>query len=630
MVDKDAVSEWDEAWDKYFGFLTDTATNRLAVRKLLGEKFIPPEKGEKRAFVFLSAVPTAMVMVLNDPTISQDKNRIDYSKVRDAIIQVGDEFGKSELERITSLTGQKVFYKPRGSTGGAPEGASGDGSQGGPNITAFFGRGKEFKQGELGKKQRIEELSDRVVSAVGSLSSIDGVFISEFSYENSSLAPYITLSRLEPEERMQVFELAGDKILKAGYNNMSLVAALKAYIAAEKKDKITDVLVQYVMSGGGDCSGYRWRDAARTLIGLGFEAAVSNAMHELSKGEYLEIPEAPIDVDISEAIIDIAKSLGALEKLEKLRDALRTKKPSMLPNADEAIKESRIVSTAIDVFWSDGEDSLFRTAKTLFQQKDYALAAVYQDVLIDHSPKHPWAYYDRGHSSLKLGDLGNALSCFERAIDVNPENAYVHADFGYVLAKEGSKDMARIELMAALEKKPGNEYAGSLLETLPDAPEMEELGDVEYDKALKVAGNAKIEGLKNAVMAYLAAGAEQKVIGILREQAACLTGSDVEYVVTHVYSPQALADLKTLGAELANAPEYESRMLSIPILKRTDTEALTKLGDVYLDIDQPVWQASRQAYGAINHQPGLERLNQQFEDSFVFIEGKDNGSAGKS
>jgi tetratricopeptide (TPR) repeat protein len=105
-------------------------------------------------------------------------------------------------------------------------------------------------------------------------------------------------------------------------------------------------------------------------------------------------------------------------------------------------------------------DSRFRLATVLLDLQKPADAVPHLERVLELAPDDPDAGWLLGKAHLSNGDLGAALSTFEKAAAAGPEiPVWAHNEFGRTLAQAGRTDAALTQFRAALAEDPENAQA---------------------------------------------------------------------------------------------------------------------------------------------------------------------------
>ena len=102
------------------------------------------------------------------------------------------------------------------------------------------------------------------------------------------------------------------------------------------------------------------------------------------------------------------------------------------------------------------------------KQEEHELAITEFTMAIEHNPKNPYAYYNRGLSNFKIGNLQSSLSDYNIAIDLDPDNPYWLYERGFLNLQLGKHEQAILDLEKSLEIGLPSDYRDDAEEVLAD------------------------------------------------------------------------------------------------------------------------------------------------------------------
>lgn len=95
---------------------------------------------------------------------------------------------------------------------------------------------------------------------------------------------------------------------------------------------------------------------------------------------------------------------------------------------------------------------------------EHAKSLPYLDRAIRMQPDDAFAYSNRGYAKLKLGDLNGASSDLNKSIELNPYNPYVYRNLGLLLLEQDEPDKACKAFETALFYKFSERYGNEVKE----------------------------------------------------------------------------------------------------------------------------------------------------------------------
>lgn len=117
----------------------------------------------------------------------------------------------------------------------------------------------------------------------------------------------------------------------------------------------------------------------------------------------------------------------------------------------------------------------FLTARLLAFEGNWSTSAGFFEQAVSFRPRWVEALNGLGFTSSKCGNIELAKSCYQRAIEIDPENPIVLKNVGQLLNNPGSKQIAKLFVEKSVALKPdsfGYKLAGSInahLGNIPDA-----------------------------------------------------------------------------------------------------------------------------------------------------------------
>ena len=131
-------------------------------------------------------------------------------------------------------------------------------------------------------------------------------------------------------------------------------------------------------------------------------------------------------------------------------------------NADQALATYRALVEA------DPQDRESRmgvaAALAALQRSDESLME-YEQISADW-PDFPFAYIRQGMLLEERGDLANAITAYQSAVRIAPDNADAHFTLAYAYHRTGQRDQAIAEFEAGLQLDPARDGARQTLESL--------------------------------------------------------------------------------------------------------------------------------------------------------------------
>ena len=100
--------------------------------------------------------------------------------------------------------------------------------------------------------------------------------------------------------------------------------------------------------------------------------------------------------------------------------------------------------------WCDDADVYYNKGLALYEFQRYNEAVSCFDKAIELDPKHYSAHMVKGESLQYLGNYNDAISCFKWCISLNPEDAFVHSGLGISLKKIGEFTQSKEHLVKSL------------------------------------------------------------------------------------------------------------------------------------------------------------------------------------
>ena len=86
--------------------------------------------------------------------------------------------------------------------------------------------------------------------------------------------------------------------------------------------------------------------------------------------------------------------------------------------------------------------NFLKQAEELFNQGDYQGAIQYYDKALELDPKNAWAWGGKGAALANLGSNKEAINCFDKALEIDPKNALAWGGKGVALANLGRHEEA--------------------------------------------------------------------------------------------------------------------------------------------------------------------------------------------
>ena len=105
--------------------------------------------------------------------------------------------------------------------------------------------------------------------------------------------------------------------------------------------------------------------------------------------------------------------------------------------------------------------SLLALADEFYAGEQYAQAATFLDQLLAIEPENIQALLARGAVSFNLGDLDAAEATWKKVVAIDPKNAEVHYDLGFLYLNQPAPDWAGVqrEWNLVIELDPGSDLA---------------------------------------------------------------------------------------------------------------------------------------------------------------------------
>ncbi len=104
-------------------------------------------------------------------------------------------------------------------------------------------------------------------------------------------------------------------------------------------------------------------------------------------------------------------------------------------------------------------EEYFNRAFEKYEAKDYSGAIADYDKAIELDPQNAFAYYNRGTARKDKGDMDGAIADFNRAIELDPQDIFIYCLRGIVRKDKGDMDGAIADFNRAIELDPQNAFA---------------------------------------------------------------------------------------------------------------------------------------------------------------------------
>jgi len=144
-------------------------------------------------------------------------------------------------------------------------------------------------------------------------------------------------------------------------------------------------------------------------------------------------------------------------------------------------------------------------AREMLEEKQYDKALKLANIAVTRMPKRSGAWNTLGRVQLQMGKRKDAITSFEKAVDLNPKNSYARNNLGLALIYDKRFEEATDMLEQAVELQPVEAYmwnnlgmAYEQLDRLDDA-RVAYGNAVEMDSDLARESLARLEGVKSVI-----------------------------------------------------------------------------------------------------------------------------------
>jgi tetratricopeptide (TPR) repeat protein len=72
-------------------------------------------------------------------------------------------------------------------------------------------------------------------------------------------------------------------------------------------------------------------------------------------------------------------------------------------------------------------------------------------------------WFEKGHKAIVAKNYDEAIACYKKAIEINPDNELAHFGLGFAYGKKGMYDKAVTEFKKTIKINPNNGYAHNKL-----------------------------------------------------------------------------------------------------------------------------------------------------------------------
>ena len=144
-------------------------------------------------------------------------------------------------------------------------------------------------------------------------------------------------------------------------------------------------------------------------------------------------------------------------------------------------------------------------AREMLEDKEYDKALKLANIAVKRMPKRSGAWNTLGRVQLQMGKRKDAITSFEKAVDLNPKNSYARNNLGLALIYDKRFEEAADMLEQAVELEPVEAYMWNNLGMAYEQVDRLDDARVAYGNAVEMESDlareslARLEGVKSVI-----------------------------------------------------------------------------------------------------------------------------------
>lgn len=220
-------------------------------------------------------------------------------------------------------------------------------------------------------------------------------------------------------------------------------------------DKISESLAYVIEKAMAVNPAERFRDSAQMLKVVRNMGIVDKRYKALARRQLVAAVLTASLTVASAFTVTLGRSTMAREKEEQYRTYIEEMETARAEQDYEKVFENYEKAVALD---AGKADAYYETGMAYYEQRQYEQCIdflsrnVYTNSAIEEENNYGSFYYMTGSCYFELEDYGAAVSYYEKAVEIQPEEIFYYRDYIIALARDGEMDEAERVLKQAREK----------------------------------------------------------------------------------------------------------------------------------------------------------------------------------
>ncbi len=210
---------------------------------------------------------------------------------------------------------------------------------------------------------------------------------------------------------------------------------------------------------------------------------------------------------------ETANKAARLQELQR-KDALSDDEAAEMEDLRAEVSHDILAGGALNAQRERYDDMMRQFLQSRLAEAAQENAMADFDRAIEIDPDNAWAYNDRGRAHAEIGEYAKAIADYDRAIAIDPNNAMAYHNRGYAYSEMGERDKAIADYDRAIAIDPNNARAYNNRGSAYDEMGERDKAIADYDRAIALDPNSAAP-YSNRGSAYSEMGEIDKAIADL-------------------------------------------------------------------------------------------------------------------